>query len=180
MTTKAELAARLTAININLPENWAKLSLARATAFVENSEAPAKPKRKTLAQGIGAIAGAVVGGVMASFNQHVPEPEIKAGKIRMDLPELDGMKGYDESSRLKATGQTKAATMPKDPKWKRQGSDRLRPGQWYPGRAKPVDLATASRQVKRALLRREDKMPIGANQSLWHKAQGFGAIGGRI
>lgn len=169
MTTKAELAERLTAIGITLPENWGKLSLARATAFVENSEAPAKPKRKTLAQSIGAIAGAVLGAASASL----------AGVI-VPMPELDGMKGYDESSRLKASGQTKAATMPKDPKWKRQGSDRLRPGQWYPARVKPVDLATASRQVKRALLRREDKMPVGANQSLWHKAQGFGAIGGRV
>lgn len=160
MTTKAELAARLTAINVNLPENWAKLSLARATAFVENSQAPAKPKRMSLAKSEGAIAGAVLGAASASL----------AGAI-FPMPELDGMK---------ATGQTKAATMPKDPKWGRQGSDRLRPGQWYPGRAKPVDLETASRQVKRALLRREDKMPLGANQSLWHKAQGFGAIGGRI
>ena len=147
MTNKAELAARLTAININPPENWGKLSLARATVFVENSEAPAKPKRKTLAETLGANAGAVLGAASAPVAR---------------------------------SGQTKAATMPKDLKWKRQGENRLRKGQWLVARVAPVVLETASRQVLRALKRREDKMPLGANQSVWHRAQGFGTIGGRV
>lgn len=74
-------------------------------------------------------------------------------------------------------GQTKSATMPKDPKWKRRPEGAARG--WYPVTRRADNPVPMTRQVERSLERRKDKMPIGAKQSVWHKAQGFAKIGGR-
>ena len=62
-------------------------------------------------------------------------------------------------------GQTKAATMPKDPKWRRRAPGSARG--WYPVRKLADDPVPMTRQVRRQNERREEKMPIGASQSLW-------------
>lgn len=71
--------------------------------------------------------------------------------------------------------QTKAATMPKDPKWRRRAPGSARG--WYPVRKLADDPVPMTRQVRRQNERRDQKMPIGASQSVWHKTMGFGKIG---
>ena len=69
--------------------------------------------------------------------------------------------------------QTKAATMPKNPKWKRTTSGGRG---WHPTRP-AADPEVMTRQVRRQNERREQKMPIGARQDVWHKTMGFGKVG---
>lgn len=71
--------------------------------------------------------------------------------------------------------QTKAATMPKDPKWRRRAPGSARG--WYPVRKLADDPVPMTRQVRRQNERRDQKMPIGASRSVWHKTMGFGKIG---
>lgn len=159
MTTKNELAEQLTARGIALPANWGKMSLARAQAFADIGAAT-KP---SLGQTIGRAAGAIVGAVLGMGAAAV---EV-AGDVRQAVIPAKAPEPVRKA-------QTKAATMPKNPKWKRTtGGGRG----WYPARKLAADPEPMTRQVRRQNERREQKMPIGARQDLWHKAQGFGKIG---
>lgn len=158
MTTKNELAEQLTARGIALPANWGKMSLARAQAFADIG-ATTKP---SLGQSIGRAAGAIVGAVLGLGAAAV---EV-AGDVRQAVAPAKAAEPVRRA-------QTKAATMPKDPKWKRtKGGGRG----WYPSAPSPLP-EVLTRQLRRQLERREDKMPLGASQTVWHKAQGFGKVG---
>ena len=161
MATKIEWAQQIKAAGLELPENWGKLSTSRAEALKDKLLAGPKP---SLGKTIGRAAGAVLGAVLGFGGAAV---EVAGDVKRAVIP--------DKAPEPVRKGQTKAATMPKDPKWRRSGSGGGRG--WYPVRKMAADPVPMTRQVLRAWERRKDKMPLGASQALWHKAQGFGKVG---
>ena len=149
MATKIEWAQQIKAAGLELPENWGKLSTSRAEAVKDKLLGTVKP---SLARTIGRMAGAAIGAV-----------------VGLGAAVMDGAKEPEHF------GQTKAATMPKDPKWRRRAPGSARG--WYPVRKLADDPVPMTRQVRRQNERRDQKMPIGASQSVWHKTMGFGKIG---
>lgn len=146
MVGKIEFAGRLKAAGIALPDNWGKLSTSRAEAWMtneiaaheilkEHAAAEAPKKRSGLG---GALAGAAA--AVAAM----------AGAVGSTA---SAVLGFSEAAAPgKKTPQTKAATMPKDPKWKRQGctkDGRLRPKQWRPCRRAADAPDPITRQVAR-------------------------------
>lgn len=150
MTTKIEWAAQIKKAGLELPENWGKLSTSRAEAAKDRLLGNAT---KSVASIIGAGLGRMAGVVLAAAGDMIST----------------------DKSEPKSRGQTKPATMPKDLNWRRRtkGSSRG----WYIVRELAADPEPVTRQVRRQNERREQKMPIGARQEIWHKTMGFGKIG---
>ena len=161
MATKIEWAQQIKAAGLELPENWAKLSTSRAEAIKDKLLGTEKPTLgKTLDRAVGAVLGAVLG-----LGGAVVEV---AGDVRQAVAPTKAPEPVRK-------GQTKAATMPKDPKWRRRAPGSARG--WYPVRKLADAPVPMTRQVRRQNERRKGKMPIGVSQSLWHKAKGSGQIG---
>ena len=160
MATKIEWAQQIRAAGLELPENWAKLSTSRAEAAKDKLLGTEKPTLgKTIDRAVGAIVGAVLGLGGAAV-------EVAGGVRQAVIP----VKAPEPVRRA----QTKAATMPKNLKWKRTtGGGRG----WYPVGSPAADPEVMTRQVRRQNERREQKMPIGARQDIWHKTMGFGKVG---
>ena len=157
MATKIEWAQQIKAAGLELPENWAKLSTSRAEAAKDKLLGTKKPTLgKTIDRAIGAIVGAVLG------------LDVAAGDVRQAVIPVKAPEPVRKA-------QTKAATMPKDPKWRRRAPGSARG--WYPVRKLAADPVPMTRQVRRQNERREQKMPLGARQELWHKTMGLGKIG---
>jgi hypothetical protein len=168
MTTKKELQAQLEAAGISLPAGWSKMSLPRAREWA-TAELKSNPNKRLVGRlarsavsAIGAAAHAL-GGAMA-----------RAAEATSDLADAFAATPPAYASAPRA----KAATMPKDPNWKRGGSQ---PGKYefYPSYPGP-DPEPMTRQVRRQNERRASKMPIGARQSAWHALNGFGRIGSGV
>ena len=161
MATKIEWAQQIKAAGMELPENWAKLSTSRAEAAKDKLLGTAKPTLgKTIDRAVGAIVGAVLGLDRAAVEV--------AGDVRQAVAPTKAPEPVRKA-------QTKAATMPKDLKWRRRAPGSARG--WYPVRKLADAPVPMTRQVRRQNERRGEKMPIGVSQSLWHKANGFGQIG---
>ena len=161
MVTKADMKATLEDAGIPLPENWAKMSLARAEAFTKT--ATKKPPVKRALAGMAAAtmsAARAVAGLGAAA--------LDAAEAFTELKETTTKLAYAQNT----------GTMPRDPKWKRSGSA-LGKHEFYPSypAADPVPL---TRQVRRQNERRASMMPIGARQSAWHALNGFGRIGSGV
>ena len=161
MATKIEWAQQIKAAGLELPENWAKLSTSRAEAAKDKLLGTKKP---TLGKTIGRATGAIVGAVLGLGRAAVEA----AGGVRQAVIPVKAPEPVRKA-------QTKAATMPKDPKWRRRAPRSARG--WYPVRKLADDPAPMTRQVRRQNERREQKMPIGVKQGLWHNMMGFGKIG---
>ena len=161
MATKIEWAQQIKAAGLELPENWGKLSTSRAEAVKDKLLGTAKP---SLGHTIGRAAGAIIGAVLGMGAAAV---EV-AGDVRQAVVPAKAPEPVRKA-------QTKAATMPKDPKWRRRAPGSARG--WYPVRKLADDPVPMTRQVRRQNERRDQKMPIGASQSVWHKTMGFGKIG---
>lgn len=161
MATKIEWAQQIKAAGLELPENWGKLSTSRAEAIKDKLLGTEKP---SLGHTIGRTAGAIIGAVLGMGAAAV---EV-AGDVRQAVAPTKAPEPVRK-------GQTKAATMPKDPKWRRRAPGSARG--WYPVRKLAEAPVPMTRQVRRQNERRGEKMPIGVSQSLWHKANGFGQIG---
>ena len=168
-TSKKEWAEKLAEAGVELPENWGKMSSVRAEDWAKaklNVPGSASDKVARLARSavsaIGAAAHAL-GGAMT-----------RASEATSDLADAFSMTPPAYASAPRA----KAATMPKDPNWKRGGSQ-LGKYEFYPSYPGP-DPEPMTRQVRRQNERRASKMPIGARQSAWHALNGFGRIGSGV
>ena len=139
MTSKIEWAGQLKAAGIALPDNWGKLSTSRAetwfkTAMAANN-APGEPAPKKRTGIMGALAGAAMA---------------VAGMASAVAGTTAAMTGLNDALAVPAkTPQTKAATMPKDPKWRRAGSGGGRG--WYPARCRAVLPVPLTRQIMRRI-----------------------------
>lgn len=146
------------------PENWGKLSTSRAEAVKDKLLGKAT---KSVASIIGAGIGRMAGAILATGSALV-----NATEAAVDL--VSATKAVEDTRRP----QAKAATMPKNPNWGRS-EKRLGKTQFYPVRRFAADPVPLTRQVRRQNERREQKMPLGARQSIWHDVMGYGKIGNR-
>ena len=164
MTSKIEWAQQIKAAGLELPENWGKLSTSRAEAAKDKLLGKATKSVATIiGAGLGRVAGAILaaGSVLANATE-------AAVSLASASKEIEGTR----------RPQAKAATMPKNPNWGRS-EKRLGKTQFYPVRRFAADPVPLTRQVRRQNERREQKMPIGARQSIWHDVMGYGKIGNR-
>lgn len=154
---KKTYAEEIVNAGFRLPENWGKLSTARAEAERDRLLGVKSPK-VGMAKAIGAMLGAMIGGAAAAVTS-VAETVVH---IRQEPEDL-------------RRPQVKKATMPKNPNW---GRSQKAPGknQFLPVRKMAADPVPLTRQVRRQNERRAAKMPIGARQEGWHAINGFGKI----
>lgn len=177
--TKIEWAQQIKAAGLELPENWGKLSTSRAEVWKDKALAAVQHKPSAMGKTTAAVKDAkpLRGGIMG-LGRAIGAAAVAmaglAGATVETAASVVGLRDATEPPGRARTPQTKAATMPKDPKWKRTtGGGRG----WYPVRKLAAVVGEPSRQVRRAEERRANKMPVGASQALWHRAQGFGQIG---
>lgn len=167
MTTKIEWAVQIKKAGLALPENWGKLSTARAEVLKNKLLGTAnKTVMATIGSGIGRAAGAILAMGAAAVN--ATEEVVKATAARA---------AYNEPSEVRMA-QVKKATMPKNPNW---GRSEKAPGktQFYPVRRFAADPDPMTRQVRRQIERRADKQPVFMRQRQWHEINGFGKVGGK-
>lgn len=180
MATKIEWAQQIKAAGLELPENWGKLSTSRAEVWKDKALAAVQHKPSAMGKTTAAVKDAkpLRGGIMG-LGRAIGAVAVAmaglAGATVETAASVVGLRDATEPPGRARTPQTKAATMPKDPKWRRRAPGSARG--WYPVRKLADDPVPMTRQVRRAEERRASKMPVGASQALWHRAQGFGQIG---
>lgn len=166
MATKSELKAQLEAAGIALPDNWAKMTSARAETFAKTAlqKAPATGAIAGMKRRAIGLASAALAAGSALVNLAVDTAETARAVVFAD-PEPEDTR----------RPQAKAATMPKNPNWGRT-ERKYQKNSFYPTYPAP-DPEPLTRQVRRQNERRTPKMPIGARQSAWHALMGYGPVG---
>lgn len=159
---KKTYAEEIVNAGFRLPDNWGRLSTARAEAERDRLLG-VKAKKVGLAKVIGTMAGAMLSMAAAAVTS-VAETVVTA-------------KDYNDGPSEKRA-QVKNATMPKNPNW---GRSQKAPGknQFLPVRKMAADPVPLTRQVRRQNERRAGRMPIGARQENWHRLIDAPKIEGR-
>lgn len=153
MKSKRDLAAAMAVAHLDLPDNWSKMTTARAQACVDEN---LKPKATVARLGAAILGAAVAAGGAA-------KAMLGLGEAVADLNDATARTGPPE-------GYVRKTLL--NPGWARLtgGNRGWRPS--YPSEGP----SPASRQVERQNERRSAKMPIGFRQVAWHELKGFGKI----
>ena len=181
ITNKKEAAAMLAGRGIALPDNWSKLSTERAIAWADLEATAhqalagdadkltgaelAPPEAPKAAKKVGII-GHAKAGLMA----------VGAALAGMGATVVEAVAAPEPAPLDKAARKNAKMKVFSDPKY-RKTTRKMRRFFANNSTVSAVTPENPSRQVRRALERRANKMPLGALQAVWHKSQGFGKIG---